>query len=472
MLGVVVAAVAAQGAGPVAGVAQSPTGPPAVAPSPNTCVPGAGSRNWCGDGRLATQAKLAGPQDVATAADGTIYVADTLNNVIRRISPDGSIATVAGDAVPDAPQATEPAATASFDHPGGVAVQNDGGLLVADTGHAAIRRVAPDGLVTTVIGGPGHLGTTLRAPTDVAVLPDGGYLIVDRGRHMVLRVTGEGRVFRAVGTGRPGFVRRILPGSRSPLRAPSQVAPLGGGDMLIADSGNGVVRWLRRGRLRTLAVRPRRAIYGVASSGGRVLISDAAGVHDVTTQLAQTRVAGVGRAGFSGDVGEALSVALDHPRQLAPAPDGTLLIAEEGSDRIRRLRVGQLVTVAGTDTPAARAASASAPPRAVAAGGPACAGYAALFGSFEVRPRLDPLHGTSHGVAVKIATSRVARVRLRLARGGRVAASKTYGKVSNRQPIRVAVHVRMRHGRYRLSVSGRSLSNRMVRCVERVVVVR
>jgi DNA-binding beta-propeller fold protein YncE/uncharacterized protein YwbE len=463
-------AAASRGEDPVGRIAQAPGVPPAVAPSPNTCIPGTGSRNWCGDGRLATQAKLAAPNDVTTAPDGTIFIADTLNNVIRRVSPDGSIATVAGDGVADAPLPSEPAATASFDHPRGVAVQNDGGLLVADTGHAAIRRVAPDGTVTTVIGGPDQLGERLRSPTDVAVQPDGGYLIADAGRNEILRVTSDGRVFRSVGTGRPGFSKQPkLHALRAALRSPSQIVPLGRRDMLIADTRNGAVRWLRGRRVQTL-FRGKQRIYGVALSAGRVLVSDAVGIHDVTPKIGQGQIAGTKTRGYSGDSGDALAVQLNFPGQLASAPDGTLLIAEPNSDRIRRLQVGQLVTVAGTDTPLTAAAAAS-PQALTAAHVPECTKRTPRFQVFLVKPLLSELRGTPQGIRVKLATSRVARVRLRLERGGRVAKRMTYDVVSNRQDRDVIVRARMRHGRYTLFVSGRSIMgpDHPVRCLQRTV---
>src|SRR5689334_22167949 len=78
---------------------QAPLLPHDVAPGPNACAPGSGSRNWCGDGKAATKAKLAGPLDVAVAPDGSLIVADTENNVIRRVRPDGVISTLAGNGV-------------------------------------------------------------------------------------------------------------------------------------------------------------------------------------------------------------------------------------------------------------------------------------------------------------------------------------------------------------------------------------
>src|SRR4051794_5873711 len=146
--------------------AQTATTPPAVDPSPNICLAGTGSLGWCGDGGPARKAKLAAPRDVAVAADGSLVVADTGNQVIRRIAADGTISTIAGFGVrgPAVPRVS--ARRARFRNPAGVAVDRDGSVLVADTGNHALRRVGLTGVVTTIAG---H---GLTRPTDVAVLED------------------------------------------------------------------------------------------------------------------------------------------------------------------------------------------------------------------------------------------------------------------------------------------------------------
>ncbi|MDA0136833.1 NHL domain-containing protein [Solirubrobacter deserti] len=442
-------------------------GPPPVAPSPNACVPGTGSRNWCGDGRLGTEAKLAGPMDVASARDGALYVADTLNNVIRRITTDGVIHTIAGDAVADAMQPVEPAATAAFSGPRGVSAANDGSVLVADTGHRAIRRIAADGTVTVILGGPGQY--QLRRPEDVVALPNGAYLVVDGGANKVLRVEPDGTVLRVAGvrSGRPGFTRRVLRGPTSPLRAPVQVAPLAGGALLIADFGNGSVRWLRTdGRLQTLARFTRsRAPRGVVASGGKVLASSAGGVVEFTRGNAVTPVAGTGRPGFTADTGPALSTPLNYPAQMTLAADGTLIIAEPGSDRIRRARVGSLTTIAGTDTPLpAGAATATA---SVSRG---CAGYHPRFHIFDFLPFTDSvMRATVRRVPLKLTTSRAARVAVRLDYGSVRKARRHLGTVRNGSRT-VVLHARLRRGRvYVARIDARSVGDNVTRCATRRV---
>jgi hypothetical protein len=483
-------ALAAQGQAPGSAAAQSSLpGPPPVAPSPNSCLPGTGSRNWCGDGRLATQAKLAGPWDVTAAPDGTLFVADTVNGVIRRISRDGLIATVAGDGWRDAPQPREPAATASFDRPRGISYDAaTNSLLVADTFHDSIRRIAADGTVTTVVGRSAPTLTSLRRPTDVVALPRGGMLVSETVRNRVLRISSSGSVRRIAGTGRRGFSRKTLRGSRSPLSRPAQVVLLARGDVLIADTGNRAIRLLRRGRLRTLAVLPG-APFGVAASGGRVLASQSASVLDVTRRPFVT-VAGSGERGFTGDSGPPRETALDLPRQLAAAPDGTLLIAEDGNDRIRRVAVGELVTVAGSDRPVASAAMRgplarlahvhptcealpggfpcpvlAAPTARRASGCKRYDKYNPVFTQLELLPpkRATLTRRTRKQVRLRYVTSRVANVAALVSRR-RKSFLATQEGVTSEGKHRIVVRGRFRPRRYKVELWARSLPDQVPKC--------
>jgi hypothetical protein len=448
-------------------------GPPPVARSPNTCLPGTPSRNWCGDGRPATLAKLAGPMDVTAAPDGTLFIADTLNNVIRRIGPDGTIETVAGDGVADAPLDTEPAATASFGQPRGVAFAPDGSLYVADTGHDSIRRIAPDGTVTRVAGGRPALRARLRRPGDVVVVPGGDLIVADTGDNRVLRIPPAGRSRVLAGTGRAGFTGATRRATRSPLRGPAQIALLSHGDLLIADTGNRAVRWLRGRALRTIRRLPAaRRPLGVAASGGRALMSYAAGVLDVTPGRATRAVAGTGTAGYNGD-GRGLETQLDLPTQLFTAPDGTLLIAERGSDRIRRARLGELTTIAGTDKPVPAPPAAAIARAGRVAGARNCQHSTPRFRYFNFLPLVGgPLHGSKHAVKASISTSRIARVSFSLRDHGAPRATKTVDGVSNRHPRKVVIGARLkRHREYVLWATGTSTDDGLVRCDHRRVIV-
>ncbi|MEA2391028.1 MAG: hypothetical protein QOK31_1137, partial [Solirubrobacteraceae bacterium] len=139
-----------------------------------------------GDGGLATAARLNNPYGVAVTADGGYLIADLSNHAIRRVSPAGTITTVAGMLTLSGSTGDNgPATAAKLNSPSGVAATADGGFLIADQGNQVIRRVSPAGTITTVAGmltlsgstgnnGPA-IAAKLDSPTGVAVTADGGF---------------------------------------------------------------------------------------------------------------------------------------------------------------------------------------------------------------------------------------------------------------------------------------------------------
>ena len=192
---VVVAALAAGLAAPCPAFGQVPVG----RPSPNICLLGTGSRGWCGDGGPARTAKLAHPRDVAVAPDGALVIADMDNQVIRRVNPDGRIVTLAGTGLRGNAEDRVDAESATFRNPMGVAIDLDGSVLVADTGNQSLRRIGTDGVVRIVRRG-------LAEPSDVVVLPDGSYVVPEPPRDRVVRVSrDDGSVSLLAGSGALGF---------------------------------------------------------------------------------------------------------------------------------------------------------------------------------------------------------------------------------------------------------------------------
>jgi len=162
-----------------------------------TTIAGNGTAGTSGDGGAATQAALNAPFGMATTKDGSLYIAEWNGNVIRKVDPEGIITTVAGDGQPGYTGDGGPAAQARLHTPGGLAVGPDGSLYIADIDNHAIRKISPDGIITTVagIGRGGYSGdderatdAALREPRDVAVGPDGSLYIADFGNNRVRRV--------------------------------------------------------------------------------------------------------------------------------------------------------------------------------------------------------------------------------------------------------------------------------------------
>lgn len=225
-----------------------------IFPGPLMAQPGvittiAGMGGFSGDGGLATQASLFIPKDVAVDANGNVYIADQGNDRIRRVDRNGIITTIAGggDVLGDG----GPAIQASLDRPSGVAVDAQGVIYIADTGHHRIRRVSLNGIITTLAGtgnsgysGDGGLATqaSLNEPTKVAADAQGVVYITEPATHRVRRVDSNGIITTLAGTGRAGFTGDGGPARFARLNMPSDVAVDAQGFVYIADTENRRVR--------------------------------------------------------------------------------------------------------------------------------------------------------------------------------------------------------------------------------------
>ena len=272
--------------------------------------------------------------------------------MVRRVRPDGAIVSIAGTGMRGTVTRRDRATNAELSLPAGVAAGADGSVLVADTGHNAIRSISSEGIVTTIVGAAGRVTAQLSAPGDVVALPGGEMLIADTGNHRVLRVRRQ-TVDVVAGTGIEGYAGDGGPAAGAMLSRPGQVSVAGDGSLLIADTGNGAVRRvLTSGVIETVAsglVEPHGAI---ALADGVTLVAGAAGLHAVQPDGRRQRVAGGAERTFNGNRGSALALRFDGIGQLAQARDGRVLFAERGSDRVRSLRTDGIVdTVAGSGVP-------------------------------------------------------------------------------------------------------------------------
>ena len=209
-----------------------------------------------GDGGLATAANLNNPRGVAATADGGYLIADTGNDAIRRVSPGGTITTVAGTlTMPGSTGDGGPATAAKLNLPIGVAATADGGYLIADQNNHAIRRVSPAGTITTVAGtltvsgstGDGGPATAakLSYPSGVAATADGGYLIADTNNQAIRRVSPAGTITTVAGTLTvSGSTGDGGPATAAKLNLPFGVAATADGGFLIADNGNHAIRFV------------------------------------------------------------------------------------------------------------------------------------------------------------------------------------------------------------------------------------
>ena len=142
-----------------------------------TTVAGTGEQDFHGDGGPATHAAIALPRDVALGPDGNLYIADGANNRVRRVAPDGTITTVAGTGRADYSGDGGPAHNATLSMPYSIALDRAGNLYIVDTGNYRVRRIdASTGIITTVAGNgsygfSGDCGPAINAPLAVGRRP-------------------------------------------------------------------------------------------------------------------------------------------------------------------------------------------------------------------------------------------------------------------------------------------------------------
>ena len=241
----------------------------------------------------ADRARFSDPFGIVSAPDGTVYVADAGQaQRIRRIALDGSVSTLAGGELGYSDGVGE---QARFRTPSGLAIDRGGALYVADTGNNLIRRIAPDGVVTTVAGGldagfrdsPGAQAR-FNAPVGVAVDGAGRIIVADSYNDRIRAIHPDGSVVTIAGTGEPGAADG--PALEAQFDTPCGVAVDAAGNVYVADTGNGAVRQISpTGVVSTVGPPPPfgllRPIGIAVGSDGMVYVTDDRGrVIEITPQ--------------------------------------------------------------------------------------------------------------------------------------------------------------------------------------------
>jgi streptogramin lyase len=295
--------------------------------------------------------------------------------------PRTLVATLAGTGQPGYSGDGGPAARALVNNPFGVVVGPDGALFFCDTGNHVVRRVTRDGVIFTVAGTgkPGYSGdgqrateATLNEPYEVRFDRQGHLYIVERLNHVVRFVDARTKVIRTVaGTGKPGFSGDGGPAVRAAMNEPHSIQLDGLGNLYICDIRNHRVRRvdLKTGIIRTFAgtgepaLTPDGAkIAGTPLNGPRALDFDSQGnlwlalregnaVYKLDLKRGTVHhVAGTGAQGFSRNGGPAKLATLSGPKGLSVGPDGNVFLSDTESHSIRMIDVRRqtLELVAGT----------------------------------------------------------------------------------------------------------------------------
>jgi trimeric autotransporter adhesin len=337
-------------------------------------VAGSGIRGFSGDGGLATEAQLAGPQGIAVDLVGNLYIADSVNCRIRKLTPDGMISTVAGKgeyalALGDG----GPATSAGLNGPQAVAVDLAGNLYIADTLNNRIRKVTSVDVITTVAG-DGSFGASfyggdggpafsahLYDPNGVAVDSAGNLFIADTGNSRIRKVTPAEMIITAIGNEVTGAW----------IAWPNGVTVDSAGNLYIASTFHGMdpisrttyyEGWIFKanadGVINSQIIIKNDWLYGISvDSTGNLYIADGSAnkILKVSPDGMISTVAGNGTSGFAGNGGPATSAELNGPKGVAVDSAGNLYIADTGNNTIRKVTpAGVIVAVAGNGTQGCR----------------------------------------------------------------------------------------------------------------------
>jgi sugar lactone lactonase YvrE len=266
------------------------------------------------DGR-GSGARFHCPYSPAVAANGDIFLSDSDNHVIRRITPSGVVVTLAGDGSAGSDNGTGSAAR--FDEPYGIDIDISGNIIVADSENHMIRRVTPTGIVTTIAGSPGQAGfadgrasdARFRHPTDVAVASDGAIYVADEENNVIRRIDTAGNVTTFAGS--PGAGPDVDgSGTAAHFDVPLGIAIDSAGTLYVADFGAHTIR----------RIAPDRTVTTLAGLSGTPGSSDGRG----------------SAARFRG------------PTSLKVMPGGSVVVADSFNDELRVVaQDGMVSTLAG-----------------------------------------------------------------------------------------------------------------------------
>lgn len=318
-----------------------------------TTIAGTGVAGFGGDGGPARAAQLYGPSAVAVASDGTIYIADSGNNRVRKVAPDGTISTIAGTGPGIANILLPPSfQSCAFSGDGGLAIgatlcdpaqlafDTAGSLYVADFGNARVRKISPNGIIATVAGSgkpvPAGLsgGSIDYSPASPFSSGDGGQAIhatfnriggavfdaagnlyvSDSGGNRIRKISPDGSIGAFAGTGQPGYSGDGGPALQATLFGAGPLAVTPGGD-LYAITGDSRVRKITA---------------------------------DGTIHLVAGTGTGSGLNRAQGDGGPAVNATLNEPGGVAFDAKGNVYIADTSNARLRKIDPsGIITTIAG-----------------------------------------------------------------------------------------------------------------------------
>ena len=353
-------------------------------------IAGTGERGYSGDGGPAVDAQLSSPNGLLVDVAGNVYISDSGNSRVRKVDSSGMIRTVAGPGEPGMLGSGGPAVTARLGYPRGLAMDASGSLFVAESGHDIVRKISPAGTIEPFAGsgepfdkrdgGPASLAQ-FSYPNDIAADAAGNVYVLDSNQ--VRRIDPSGMIAAIAGTGEYGHSGDGGPAIAADLQNPTEMATDVAGNLYVAESFGQRVRKINvAGTITTIAGTGERGFSGdggpaaaaqldsprsiAVDSVGNVYIADyfnhrvrridtsgvittfvGAGVRDRTSEFGYVASTGDGQSDYRWEPGGSAPAArarLTSPYELAVDANDILYVFDLGNRSGSNGRVGKIDT--------------------------------------------------------------------------------------------------------------------------------